>query len=58
MGDVLIKDIDCPTQINIDGSSCLIIDVQAAVVALGKPKGITTFGELASKFLDHVLSAG
>ena len=35
--DVLISNIDCPSDITLEGRSCLVIDGQARVVALGKP---------------------
>ena len=39
-------------------NSCLIIDGQAVVVAIGKPVGAHTFGDLADVFVEHVLVSG
>lgn len=40
---VMTKDVTCPTEITLDGTSCLVIDGQALVVVLGKPSGVTHF---------------
>ena len=37
---------------------CLIIHGQAVVVAIGKPVGAHTFGDLADVFVEHVLVSG
>ena len=39
-------------------NATLIIDGQALVVAIGKPTGVVTFGDLANTFVQAVLSAG
>jgi len=45
LAHVITEGIDCPEIINLhDTSSCLIIDGQALVVALGKPENAQTFG--------------
>ncbi|KAG7500299.1 hypothetical protein JOB18_016414 [Solea senegalensis] len=55
----LTEDIVCPEAIELpDMSSCLIIDGQALVVALGKPDKAVTFGDLADTFVRAVLKAG
>ena len=41
----LLEGINCPENISLNGEmACLIIDGQALVCALRKPKGIKTFG--------------
>ena len=52
---VLKKDIECPPQVVLEKSSCLIIDGQAAVMALGKPDAAVTFDDYATQFVGHVL---
>lgn len=55
----LTEDIVCPEAIELpDSPSCLIIDGQALVVALGKPDHAVTFGDLADTFVKAVLKAG
>ena len=57
--DVLIQDTDCPDRIQLhDTSSCLIIDGQALLVALGKPPGAVNFGDLADIFVETILRKG
>ena len=56
--DVLTSNIDCPSDITHEGRSCLVIDGQARVVALGKPDGCVTFGDLADCFVKSVLRSG
>ena len=52
----LTQDIVCPEA--TDMSSCLIIDGQALVVAVGKPDKAVTFGDLAYTLVRAVLKAG
>ena len=55
----LLEGINCPENISLNGEmACLIIDGQALVCALRKPKGIKTFGQLADIFVHSVLSQG
>ena len=55
----LLENIDCPETINLSGQmSCLILDGQALVCSIRKPKGINTFGQLADKFIQSVLAQG
>ena len=56
--DVLIQNVSTPSEIEIKAPSTLIIDGQALVMALGKPKGLNTFGDLADVFSRTVLSMG
>lgn len=59
LADVITEGIECPEGIELhDTSSCLIIDGQALVVALGKPDGAVTFGDLADTCVNTVLKAG
>ena len=57
LADVLTKDIPCPT-ISPEGTSCLIIDGQALVQAIGKPHGATSFGDLADTLVKSVMQMG
>ena len=41
-----------------DKSSCLVIDGQAVVVAIGLPKGSKTFGDLGNAFFSRILHLG
>ena len=52
---VLKKDTECPPRVKLEKSSCLIIDGQATVMALGKPDAAITFGDYADQFVGHVL---
>ncbi|KAG1713911.1 Lactosylceramide 1,3-N-acetyl-beta-D-glucosaminyltransferase [Nymphon striatum] len=56
--DVMTKDIVCPPQVVLDGSSCLVVDGQAAVVALGKPENVDNFGQFGDAFVKHISNAG
>lgn len=59
LADKLTEDIVCPEAIELHhSSSCLIIDGQALVVALGKPDKAVTFGDLADTYVRAVLKAG
>ena len=59
LAEKLTEDIVCPEAIELhDSSSCLIIDGQALVVALGKPDNAVTFGDLANIYVRAVLKAG
>ena len=59
LADKLTEDIACPDAIELHhSSSCLIIDGQALVVALGKPADAVTFGDLADTYVRAVLKAG
>ena len=51
LGDLLTHDISPSTQITLTGTTLLVIDGQALVMTLGKPHGITTFGEYADVFV-------
>ena len=51
-------EIACPNMIALNGSSCLVIDGQALVLALGRPAGLVTFQELGDAFVNIVLKLG
>ena len=54
--DVLIQNVSTPPEIEIKTPSTLIINDQALVIAFGKPKGLTTFGDQTDEFSRTVLS--
>lgn len=57
--DILTTDIQCPGAIDLEGqSSCLVIDGQARIMAIGKPVGAKTFGDVADVFTASVLQSG
>ena len=57
--DKLTEDVICPSTIELhESSSCLIVDGQALVVALGKPNIAVTFGDLADIYVRAVLKIG
>jgi len=56
--EVMTQGVTCPAEVTIDGTSCLVIDGQALVISLGKPAGITNFGELADAFVKLVMHVG
>ncbi|MES9881148.1 MAG: hypothetical protein ABW185_09730, partial [Sedimenticola sp.] len=59
LADILTENIDCPEAIELhEDSSCIIIDGQALVVAIGKPSTATNFGDLADIFVKSVIQTG
>lgn len=60
LAEALIDEIICPETISIldKGKSCLLIDGQALVQAIGKPAEATTFGDLADVYVKSVLKKG
>ena len=56
--DVLTKYVACLPEMTLDGTSCLVIDGQTLVVALGKPSGVTNVGEFGDAFVKLVTHAG
>ena len=58
LANVLIQDLHTPPTVELDGPSCLLIDGQALVMALGKPSNINTFGEYANMFANAVFRMG
>jgi len=58
LADLITSGIKCPKEIELQGSSCLLIDGLALVSAIGKPSGAQTFGDFADSFQTAVLQAG
>ncbi len=58
LADILKSGINCPSEIQLRGSSCLLIDGLALVAAIGRPSGAQTFGDFADSFQAAVLRAG
>ncbi len=57
--DIITKAIACPDKLDLQGQrSCLIIDGQPLVIAVGKSQGAMTFGDLADTFVLTVLQQG
>ena len=59
--EVLVEHIPCPASLvpdDLGERPTIIIDGQALVVSVGKPKGITTFGDIFDLFRKAVLLAG
>ena len=56
----ITEGISCTTSLSsVDmQNATLIIDGQVLVVAIGKPTGLVTFGDLANTFVQAVLNAG
>ncbi|CAB4006762.1 Hypothetical predicted protein [Paramuricea clavata] len=55
----LVEGLDCPPTIDLFGKlSCMVIDGQAIVVSLGKPKDSVTFGDMPDAFFLAVLQIG
>ena len=58
LSDILTKDVLTPPTATLHGPSCLLIDGQALVMALGKPSNISTFGEYAKTYAEVVYKMG
>ena len=58
LAEVLTSGVVCPPDIPPEDESCLIIDGQALVIAIGKPHGAVTFGDFADAFVQSVLHSG
>ena len=56
--DVLTCGVECSPQITHERNTTVIIDGQARVMAIGKPPGCATFGDLADTFMHSVFNAG
>ena len=56
--DLITSGINCPSEIELRGSSGLLIDGLALVSAIGRPSGPQTFGDFAESFQAAVLQAG
>ena len=51
LAECLTETVDCPSHINANESSLLLIDGQALIFAMGKPESCRTFGDRV-----HILS--
>ena len=58
LAEVLTSGVECPPDIPPADDSCLIIDGQALVIAVGKPYGAVIFSDLADAFVKLVLHSG
>jgi hypothetical protein len=58
LADILTTGVACRETVTLVGRSSLLIDGQALVIAIGKPTGTHTFGELADTFVNTVLQKG
>lgn len=57
--DVLLKNVNCPDQMNVSEGSTLVIDGQFLIKAVGNPtREEKTFGDFAGKFLRAVFGYG
>ena len=58
LADVITSGMNCPSEIELRGSSGLLIDGLALVSAIGRSSGAQTFGDLAESFQAAALQAG
>ena len=58
LADILTKNVLTPPIVTLHRPSCLIIDSQTLVMALGKHPTISTFGEYANTFAAAVYKMG
>ena len=58
LADIVAQGIECPSQVELQGRSGLLIDGMALVVGIGKPSGTQTFEDYANAFQTAVLKAG
>ena len=59
LANILTQQVETSANVAVDeASSCLLIDGQALVMALGKPQGIKTFGDFANIFTETVFKMG
>ena len=58
LANILTQQVQTPTTVILDEPSCLLIDGQALVMALGKPPDIITFGDYANIFASTVYTMG
>ncbi len=50
--------MECPSSIDVDGTSCFIIDAQALIWAVGKPSECGTFAAYAEYFMQKIIYLG
>ena len=58
LAELVTTDVNCPTSITLEGTSGLIIDGQALVVAIKTPEQAKTFGDLCDIFVSTVFRKG
>ena len=58
MASILTQQVEVPANIKVVEPSCLLIDGQALVMALGKPTDIATFGQYGDTFTKTVFRMG
>jgi len=58
LADILSERVNVLTSTELEGLSCIVIDGQALVMALGKPVGATTFGDFADHYIAITLHLG
>ena len=58
LANILTQQVQTPATVILDEPSCLLVDGQALVVALGKPPDIRTFGDYANIFASTVFKMG
>ena len=58
LADLITSGINCPREIELQGSSCLLIDGLALVSAIGRPSVTQKVGDFADSFETAVLLAG
>ena len=58
LADVLTKALVTPPSVILPGTTGLVIDGQALVMAIGKPHDVTTFGGYADMFVKSVMNMG
>ena len=54
LANILTQQVETSANVAVDEGSCLLIDGQALLMALGKPPGIMTFGDFANIFTETV----
>ena len=58
LADLITSEINCPSEIELQGSLCLLIDGLELVSAVGRPSVTQKFGDFADSFQTAVLEAG
>uniref|UniRef100_UPI00358E4F58 protocadherin-15 n=1 Tax=Myxine glutinosa TaxID=7769 RepID=UPI00358E4F58 len=58
LAKILTQKVQTPANVTLDEPSCLVIDGQALVMALGKSTDIRTFGDYADTFANIVFRMG
>lgn len=61
LATIITAGVECPDHLHdkdLDKEPMLIIDGQALVIAIAKPEGAKTFGDLAGVFVEAVLKSG